>query len=157
MIPMTSVCCRKDKPSRKKRSFRGSGRRWLKFNAVGVLGFAIQIGMLLFCVRLLRLNYLIATVVSVETAVVHNFLWHHQWTWSDRRPGFGTRGAAVRFIRFNAGSGLVSLVGNLVLMRTLAGAAHIDLILSSLISVVSCSIVNFLIADRLIFCRPRRT
>jgi putative flippase GtrA len=54
----------------------------------------------------------------VEIAIVHNFFWHEQWTWSDRAPD-----AAVwpRVSRFHAANGLTSLAGNAGLMALLVG------------------------------------
>ena len=54
--------------------------RWLKFNAVGALGMAVQLGSLGFFVRVLGLHYLLATALAVEVAVLHNFIWHRRWT-----------------------------------------------------------------------------
>jgi putative flippase GtrA len=34
----------------------------------------------------LGLDYLVATALAVEAAVVHNFLWHQRFTWIDRPP-----------------------------------------------------------------------
>ncbi len=58
--------------------------RWLKFNLVGGIGFAVQLGALAFFRSVLQLDYLQATALAVETAVIHNFLWHERFTWIDR-------------------------------------------------------------------------
>ena len=29
-------------------------------------------------------NYLMATLVAVEAAILSNFVWHYRWTWRDR-------------------------------------------------------------------------
>jgi putative flippase GtrA len=57
--------------------------RWLKFNAVGAIGVAVQLGMLAILVRL-GVHYLIATALAVETAVLQNYYWHARWTWRGR-------------------------------------------------------------------------
>ena len=59
------------------------GRRWLKFNFVGALGIGVQLAALA-TLTTLGLRYLAATALAVETAVVHNFLWHERMTWRDR-------------------------------------------------------------------------
>ncbi len=63
---------------------RSTATRWLKFNLVGGMGIAVQLLMLVVLKTGLHLNYLIATALAVETAVVHNFLWHERFTWADR-------------------------------------------------------------------------
>src|SRR5262245_50690376 len=61
--------------------------RWLKFNAVGAIGIGIQLAALTLLARVLRLSIVVATGLAVETAIIHNFAWHHRWTWADRRCG----------------------------------------------------------------------
>ncbi len=58
--------------------------RWYKFNLVGMMGIAVQFGALLLLKSALHVNYLAATAIAVETAVVHNFIWHEHFTWADR-------------------------------------------------------------------------
>ena len=49
--------------------------RWLKFNAVGVLGAGVQLCVLAALHRW-GVHYLLATALAVESAVLHNYLWH---------------------------------------------------------------------------------
>lgn len=122
--------------------------RFLKFNGVGVLGFVLQLGLLALMLRL-GMHYLAATAVAVELTVLHNFLWHERWTWKDRPAGAGDR--ARRLWRFHATNGLVSLAGNLVIMRVLVGLLGMPPIPANLVSVLACAIVNFTASDRFVF------
>ena len=140
-------------------SLHGQWRRWLKFNLIGAMGVVVHTGSLLAGWRLFHLNYLAATAIAVEAAVIHNFVWHLKWTWADRRlldQRLVARDVAPTFLRFNASTGAVSLFGNLAMMRVLVGAGHLNLIAATLVSIGLCSLLNFLIADRLIFCKRRR-
>src|SRR5882672_11007057 len=57
---------------------------WIKFNVVGVLGFALQAGALFVLTHNThRISYLTATALAVELAVLNNFVWHQLWTWRD--------------------------------------------------------------------------
>ncbi|HTW59346.1 MAG TPA: GtrA family protein [Terriglobales bacterium] len=58
--------------------------RWMKFNFVGGMGVVVQFAVLFLLKGVLHFHYLIATVIAVEAAVVHNFVWHEQFTWADR-------------------------------------------------------------------------
>ena len=122
---------------------------WLKFNTVGLAGFAVQLTVLALLKSILGVNYLVATVIAVETAVIHNFIWHERWTWAHRMAGAG--GAFVRLLRFNAGNGLVSLVGNLFLMWLFVSKLNINYLVANVGAILICSIANFLISDRLVF------
>jgi len=74
--------------------------RWCKFNFVGGIGIGVQFAALFLLKGVLHLNYLAATAIAVEAAVVHNFVWHEHFTWADRttferpKPG-GTKARAV--------------------------------------------------------------
>jgi GtrA-like protein len=68
-------------------TWRPTAARWLKFNMVGGMGIAVHLLMLVVLKSGLHLHYLAATALAVETAVVHNFLWHERFTWADRPPG----------------------------------------------------------------------
>jgi len=61
--------------------------RWWRFNSVGAIGIGVQFAALFLMKGMLHFNYLAATAIAVEAAVVHNFVWHEQFTWADRtRP-----------------------------------------------------------------------
>jgi putative flippase GtrA len=122
--------------------------RFLKFNGVGAIGFALQLGVLAGLMAF-GLHYLAATAIAVELTILHNFAWHERWTWRDR-PG-DTRVRARRLWRFHAANGLVSLAGNLVLMRVLVGAFGMPPIPANLLSVLACGLVNFAASDRIVF------
>ena len=63
--------------------------RWLRFNFVGGIGIGVQFLMLFLLKSALHLDYLLATALAVEAAVVHNFIWHERYTWADRvRPSW---------------------------------------------------------------------
>ncbi len=128
----------------------GSGRRFLKFNFVGGLGIGVQLAALAVFRSWLKLDYLLATGLAVETAVIHNFLWHEHFTWADRPAARPVR-SLVRLAKFNASNGAVSIAGNLALMRLLAGGLKINYVASNLFAIVLCSLVNFLLSDRLVF------
>jgi putative flippase GtrA len=122
--------------------------RFLRFNGVGVVGFALQLGLLALLLRL-GLHYLVATALAVELTVLHNFAWHARWTWQDRPAAAGER--AGRLWRFHATNGLVSLAGNLLLMRLLVGALGLPAVPSNLLAVLACALVNFAASDRIVF------
>jgi len=130
--------------------------RWIKFNIVGGAGIVVQSAMLALLVRVIGLNYLAATALAVEAAVIHNFIWHRRWTWSDRMCGspIGSRAGTLRMlIRFNLTTGAVSIAGNLLFMRLLVGETGIGVTKSNLLTIAICSLANFLLSDRVVFRR----
>ena len=120
--------------------------RWLKFNAVGGIGILVQLGTLALLRSGLGLNYLVATAIAVEAAVLHNFLWHERFTWADRP----TPNPVKRLLNFNLGTGAFSIVGNVLCTKLLVDAG-IKYLPANAISIALCSIINFFLNDRLVF------
>jgi dolichol-phosphate mannosyltransferase len=124
---------------------------WIKFNVVGVLGFALQSGALFLLTHGAHpVSYLAATAAAVELAVLNNFVWHQRWTWRDR-PSRTMGETLHRLLKFNLTNGLVSIAGNLIFMSILAGQLRLPIAGANLISVAACSICNFFLADRIAF------
>src|SRR5258708_10841824 len=90
--------------------------RWLKFNAAGLVGVVVQITALAAFTRIARFGTLWATACAVETAILHNFIWHERYTWADRTRT-APQLALGRLLYFNLSNGAISLIGNLVLMK----------------------------------------
>ena len=130
----------------------GLGLRWLKFNAVGAAGILVQLAVLVLLKSGLGVNYLVATALAVEAAVLHNFFWHQRFTWADR-ASVGTRQALGRLLRFNLTNGGLSILGNIVIMRLLVGRFHIQYVAANLITIAACSVANFLLSHRFVFIR----
>jgi putative flippase GtrA len=120
--------------------------RWLKFNAVGAIGIAVQLAALTLLKSGLGLNYLLATALAVEVTVLHNFFWHERFTWGDRPSGDRLR----RLLTFNLTTGLFSIIGNVVFTRLLVSAG-IAYLAANAMSIALCSLINFALSDRLVF------
>lgn len=130
---------------------RTSGRfvRWLKFNGVGAVGLVVQLSVLALARSGLGLNYLWATALAVEAAVLNNFLWHEKVTWRDRQ----TSERVTRLIKFNLTNGAISILGNVVSMRFLVGTLALDYLLANVLSITACSVANFYVGDLFVFAR----
>jgi putative flippase GtrA len=134
--------------------------RWCRFNFVGAIGIAVQFAALFLLKSVLHFNYLAATAIAVEAAVVHNFVWHEQFTWADRvksdrvksdRMQSPWRQSLPRLLRFNLANGAVSILGNLALMKVMVGQGHMNYLLANAIAIALCSLANFLVSNEWVF------
>src|SRR5579872_993345 len=107
-------------------------KRWLRFNAVGILGAGIQLAVLTLMLRL-HVHYLIATAVAIEAALLHNYVWHRRWTWA---------GQSGSLWKFHASNGLISLTSNLLMMRLFTGMLELPPVPSNLAAIVLTSFLN---------------
>jgi putative flippase GtrA len=122
-----------------------------RFSLVGAIGIVVQLGAL----ELLRrggMDYLAATVLAVEAAILHNFVWHERYTWRDRAGGSAWN-LFARLVRFHLTNGAVSLIGNALAMRWLVGEMRLPVIPANLIAITACWLLNFVLSDRLVFTR----
>lgn len=126
--------------------------RWCKFNLVGGMGIVVQFAALFLLKSVLRFDYLLATAIAVEAAVVHNFVWHEQFTWADRVQA-SWRQSLPRLLRFNLTNGAVSILGNLALMKVMVGFGHLNYLLANGIAIAMCSMVNFIVSEQWVFAR----
>jgi putative flippase GtrA len=120
--------------------------RFLRFNAVGALGVAVQLLALWLLTGVAAVHYLIATPVAVSLAVVHNFVWHRRWTWKDRDVHL-TR-ACARFVLTN---GVLSIVSNLGITAALVSGVHAHPVAANIVAIVTSGLLNFWLGDVVVF------
>jgi putative flippase GtrA len=118
--------------------------RWGKFNLVGAVGMVVQLAVLDVLNRCVPGHYLLASAAAIEITLLHNFVWHLHYTWRDRRDNSALM---TQLLRFHLSNGLVSMLGNLALMRVLVQQAHMPVLIANAIAILCCSIVNFWLGD----------
>ncbi len=116
-----------------------------RYQMVGLAGVFVQLGMLSLLQSLFGLHYLAATVLAVETAVLHNYWWHWKWTWGARRAPLSS------LARFQFTTGLVSILGNAAGVKLLVELTGLPSVAASAISIACLFFCNFLTADRFVF------
>jgi putative flippase GtrA len=126
--------------------------RWWKFNLVGAMGMVLQLVALALINRWSRGHYLYASAAAIELALLHNFVWHLHYTWRDRCDDSVL---LSQLLRFHLSNGLVSMLGNLVLMRILVYEARLSVLASNSIAILCCSILNFFFGDLWAFAGVR--
>jgi putative flippase GtrA len=127
--------------------YRAQAHRWIRFNLIGVMGFALQTATLWTLVHWSGLPSSVSVAIAVLVAVSHNFLWHERFTWRDRPRTERAR----RWLSFNISTGVISLITNVGVTMVVMTLTGLPVVASNIIAVVSASLLNFLIADRLVF------
>jgi putative flippase GtrA len=90
---------------------------------------------------------------AIELTLLHNFVWHLKYTWRDRRHNSGL---LAQLVRFHLSNGLVSMLGNLILMRILVHEARLPVLIANGIAILCCSLVNFFLGNNWVFTPPER-
>jgi putative flippase GtrA len=127
------------------------GARPAQFTLVGIGGFGVQTAALWLLIGQAGVPTLAATLLATELAVLHNFAWHVHVTWADRRTS--PVSTAARLVRFNLANGGVSLAGAAILMPVLTDACGLHYLAANLVTVLACSVANYVAGDRWVFTR----
>jgi putative flippase GtrA len=121
--------------------------RWLRFNAVGAIGFGVQLVTLSLLLRWTTLPEPLAVLLAVAMTVSHNFWWHERVTWRDQPR----QGRWQRWVRFNLTNGAISLITNVVATSALVFATGIPAVAANVVAVLAASLLNFIASDRIVF------
>lgn len=128
-------------------------KTFLRFNLVGLIGIAIQLTTLALLNRALPTRYLLTSTIAVELTILHNFAWHIRYTW----PESSRHNPFHQLLRFHISNGLISLLGNVLLMRLFIQSFHSSVLLANALTIACCSLSNFLLAHHWVFSRATQS
>jgi len=128
--------------------------RWIRFSAGGTYGSLLQLFALMVLARWLPLAW--ATALSVEIAVLHNFIWHELYTWQDRHVR-GVRAMLGRLVRFQMSNGLISIAGNVVLTTLLHERVGVPAVIANVLAIGLCGGFNFAASEWLVFANTPKS
>lgn len=123
--------------------------RFLRFNLVGLFGIFLQLATLALLNHAFPTHFLLISTFAVELTILHNFLWHLRYTW----PETSTRSTLTQLLRFHLSNGLISLLGNLLLMRLFVRSLDVPILVANALTIACCGIANFLLAHHWVFSR----
>lgn len=130
--------------------WRALAGRFATFLLTSFAGFVVQIAALWWLTARLSFNYVIATTIAIELAIVFNYVVHEKWTWNDR-PAACNRERWSRLVRFNFMTALTSIAGGVCITAGLVEWLGMAPVAANVISVVALGIVNFAGAGTLVF------
>lgn len=127
--------------------------RWLRFNLVGIAGAGVQLAALWFLAHVAGMPVVPATVAAVETAVLHNFIWHEAWTWR----GLPRADRWRRLWRFHVANGFVSVVVNAVVTAGFVRLFGWPVVVANAAAIGVAATANFAAAGLWVFRRRGET
>ncbi len=111
---------------------------------------AVNSGCLYLFKGVLGLPLIPASLMAIEIALVHNFIWHRQWTWRDR-----SRENRSPFLKqlavYNLATGVVDLVANVTVLWLLTTFLGIYYMIANIAGMVMGPLVKFWLNDKVIF------
>lgn len=122
---------------------RGELIRFVKFCSVGLSGVVVNEGLLWLLSQLAGLVLPLASIISVESSIISNFILNDLFTFRDRHS-HGLQARLKRLLKFN----LVSLVGlaiNVGLLLLLTNVFGIYYLVSNLVGIAVAMMWNYLV------------
>tara|TARA_B100001121_G_C18681069_1_gene618561 strand:- start:1007 stop:2134 length:1128 start_codon:yes stop_codon:yes gene_type:complete len=114
---------------------------FMKYSLVGVSGVFVNLGLYLFLTRYYEISEVVAPLISIESALISNFILNNFWTFGKRITQSRIR---VKFVKFHLVSGFSALI-NYSAFLTLFLVFGLYDILANLIGIGLAAIVNYLI------------
>jgi dolichol-phosphate mannosyltransferase len=109
----------------------------IRFGAVGVSGYAINLGVFAACVHVLAIDYRVAFVVAFIVSVVNNFWWNRHWTFDAKHQHPMFQGA-----RFFTVSVLAQGFAYVVLVALVEGAG-LEKVVAQALAVAAATPLSF--------------
>lgn len=125
--------------------FRGT-----KFNLVGWLGMVVNSGCLYFFKGILGVPLIPASLLSIEIAIIHNFIWHRYWTWKDRKSDHPLP-FLKQLIVYNLMTGLVDLVVNVTILWVLTTFFGVYYLIANIAGMIMGPFIKFWLNEKIIF------
>ncbi|MEO0647558.1 MAG: GtrA family protein, partial [Cyanobacteria bacterium J06650_10] len=77
--------------------------RFIRFGIVGFSGLFVDMAVFFLLREFTGLNWRLCTAISIEAAIINNFLWNDAWTFADlAQQQKGWQARFRRFLKFNS-------------------------------------------------------
>ncbi len=118
-------------------------KTFLKFNIVGAVGVAVNMGCFWALTEYLMIHHMVSGAVATEISIVNNFVLNHLWTFRDRR---GRMHVLVRAAAFHISRllGLITTLGSLFILVDILGLPSLP---SYFLSIGFGVLANFYTSD----------
>ena len=125
--------------------FRGG-----KFIAVAWLGMLVNSAVLFTLKGGLHVPLIPASMIAIEVAIIHNFIWHRQWAWAERNNGHN-KPFFRQLLLYNVATGVVDFSVNVSVLWMLSTFLHVHYLLANIAGMCAGPFVKFWLNDKIIF------
>ncbi len=116
----------------------------------------VNTGVLYLMKGVLGIPLIPASMIAIELAIVHNFIWHRNWTWKKRiadkpEPFF------KQLLVYNTATGLVDILVNVSLLWILTTFFGVYYLIANVIGMIMGPVIKFWLNEKVIFRKQRKT
>ncbi|HEY3295553.1 MAG TPA: GtrA family protein [bacterium] len=130
--------------------FRGT-----RFMIVAWIGMAVNTALLFLFKGVMGIPLIPASLLAIEIAILHNFIWLRYWAWSDRKTDNQRPPFWKQLIVYNLATGAVDLMANVTILWVLATLFGVHYLVANIIGMILGPFIKFWVNDKLIFKETR--
>jgi putative flippase GtrA len=130
--------------------FRGG-----KFMIVAWIGMLVNTGCLYLFKGVLGIRLIPASLMAIEIAIIHNFIWLRFWAWGDRGADNGRRPFFKQLLLYNAATGTVDLAANVTILWVLAAVVGVHYLIANVMAQLLGPFIKFWLNEKIIFKETR--
>jgi dolichol-phosphate mannosyltransferase len=130
--------------------FRGT-----RYMVVSWIGMVVNTACLYLFKGVLRIPIIPASMMAIEIAIIHNFVWYRNWAWRDRREQKTQLPFFRQLLLYNVATGLVDLLVNVSILWLLYRFFGVYYLIANIIGMILGPFIKFWLNDKIIFKEKR--
>ena len=124
--------------------------RGTKFLLVAWMGMVVNSGYLYVFKGVLGVRLIPASMMAIEIAIIHNFIWFRHWAWKDRKSE-NRQPFFKQLLMYNVATGIVDLSANVTILWVLSTLFHVHYMLANILGMLAGPFIKFWLNDKVIF------
>lgn len=124
--------------------------RGYKFMLIAWLGAVVNTACLYFFKGVLGIRIIPASILAIEIAILHNFIWYRYWAWRDRREE-NYQPFWPQFLKYNLATGSVDFLVAVPTLWALSTFLKIHYLAANLLAMILPPIIKFYLNEKHIF------
>jgi putative flippase GtrA len=135
------------------------GRKWKsiiphlfhggKFMLVAWIGMGVNTAFLYLFKGVLHVRIIPASLMAIEIAIIHNFIWLRLWAWGDRDRS--SQPFWKQLAVYNVATGAVDLVLNVSILWVLSTFLGVHYLLANILGMIMGPFAKFWLNDKVVF------
>lgn len=126
-----------------------------RFMIVAWIGAVVNTLFLYWFKGVLRIPIIPASIMAIEIAIIHNFIWLRFWAWGDRGENGGRPHFLKQLLLYNVATGVVDLTVNVSILWLLYKLLGVHYLLANIAGMVMGPFIKFWLNDKIVFKETR--
>jgi dolichol-phosphate mannosyltransferase len=122
---------------------------------VSWIGMGVNTAFLYLFKGILGIPIIPASMMAIEIAIIHNFIWYRNWAWADRREQSARLPFFRQLLLYNVATGAVDLLVNVSILWLLYRFFGVYYLVANIIGMILGPFIKFWLNEKIIFKETR--